>query len=243
MSQPSRDSLAIKVKGLSKAFGRTGVLRNLDLEVPWGEFLAIFGANGSGKTTLIRTLASLTRPDSGQIDVAGLSSRREGEKIRTIIGVVTHNILLYEELTVYENLKFYGRMFALKDVDQRINDAVGQMGLSHRMHQRVRILSHGMQKRLSIARALLHHPSILLLDEPESGLDQEALGLLQKAIGITKGSLRAVLMTTHNVEYGLSMADRVAIIADGKIVHKESKETLDVAGFRNTYLHFTGSAL
>ena len=243
MLQQSGPNPAIKVNGLAKAFGRAAALRRLDLEVPWGEFLTIFGPNGSGKTTLIKTLATLTRPDSGEVQVAGLSLTRDGERIRRLIGVVTHHTLLYEDLTAYENLNFYGRMFALNDIEERIYEVVGQMGMTPRLHQRVRTLSHGMQKRLSIARALLHRPSILLLDEPESGLDQEALGLLEEATRVEKGVHRTVVMTTHNVERGLLMGDKVAILANGRIAYQQSKEDLDMASFRDTYFQYTGAAL
>ncbi len=234
---------AIQVRGLNKAFGRTAVLRGLDLEVPRGEFLTIFGPNGAGKTTLIRVLATLTRPDSGRVHIEGLRLGADNQRIRRLIGVVMHNTLLYEGLTGYENLAFYARMFGLDAIEERVCHVADQMGIDSRLQERVRTLSHGMQKRFSIARALLHDPLVLLLDEPESGLDQAALEMLERAISRPDGRPRTVVMTTHNVERGLSLSHRVAILVNGKITCLEPRETVDVASFRSAYFRSTGATL
>jgi len=239
----ARAAPAIKVQGLEKAFGRARVLRGLDMEVAWGEVLTIFGPNGSGKTTLIKLLATLARPDSGRVLIGGLRHDRDGERIRRIIGVVTHNTLLYDDLTADENLRFYGRMFGLDEVGGCIQRVASQMGLISSLGQRVRTLSHGMQKRLSIARALLHDPAILLLDEPESGLDQEAQEMLRQVLHGGGTSSRTVVMTTHNLEQGLTMGHRVAIMAGGKLAYEEASSALDIASFRGTYFRYTGATL
>ena len=153
MENKSTEQLpAIQIKGLSKSFGEGPVLRNLDLDVGWGERFVLFGGNGSGKTTLIKTLATLARPDAGLIRIAGWDGRRQGTMLRRSIGVVTHQPLLYDELTGYENLRFYGRMYRVLDLDQRIRVVAAQVGVAQRLSARVRTLSHGMQKRLSLAR-------------------------------------------------------------------------------------------
>ncbi len=236
-------SLAIEIKGISKTFGRNAVLRNLDLQVFEEEFLTIFGPNGAGKTTLIKILATLARPDSGQVRILGLGLGVENNNIRRFIGVVMHNSLLYGELTGYENLAFYAKMFGVNPVSERVRQVAAQMGMTARLHQRVRTLSHGMQKRFSIARALLHDPPVLFLDEPESGLDQEALGMLENALVRRDGRRRTVLMTTHNVERGIALADRVAIIANGRISYIDDGKTLDMGSFREVYLRSTGTTL
>ena len=228
------------MEGLSKSFGEVLALHDLNLRVAWGEFLVIFGANGSGKTTLIRSLATLARPDSGRILVAGRDHRRDATSVRRYIGVVTHQPLLYDDLTGHENLRFYGRMFRLPDLEARISEVTQQMGLHRLLHKRVRTLSNGMQKRLSVARAVLHDPPILLLDEPETGLDQEALGLLDALLARNGTAPRTVLMTTHNLERGLAMGDRVAILAKGRIAYEESRRNLDVAGFRGAFSQYLG---
>ena len=174
---------AIRAEGLSKAYGRTPVLRGLSLEAGWGETLSVVGPNGAGKTTLIRVLAGLTRPDEGSVEIAGLPLDRMGRLARRVVGTVTHEPLLYDGLTVRENLRFTGRMFSLDRLDPRVELAADRMGVRPRLDERVGTLSHGLRKRVSIARALLHEPSILLMDEPETGLDRHALGLLESVVG------------------------------------------------------------
>ncbi len=214
------------------------MLHKLDLRVAWGEFLVLFGANGSGKTTLIRTLATLARSDGGRVQIGGRDPNRDGPLVRRLIGVVTHQPLLYGDLTGAENLRFYGRMFRLPDPEERIQSVARQMGVLGLLHRRVRTLSHGMQKRLSLARAVLHDPPILLLDEPETGLDQEALGYLDALLTGEGGTQRTVLMTTHNLDRGLSVGDRVAILAKGRIVYEEVRGNLDIAGFRGAFASY-----
>ena len=236
------EGAAIEVRGLKKAFGRTAVLRNLDLDLHWGEVLTILGPNGSGKTTLVKVLATLTRPDAGAVRVSGLDLARAGESVRRNIGVVTHDTLLYDGLTGYENLKFFARMFALTQIEERIETVAERMGMSARLHQRVGTLSHGMKKRFSIARALLHEPAILLMDEPESGLDQEALSMLKDLIVEGTSPFRAVLMTTHNVEYGLALGHRMAILAHGRIAYHESLDTAGTEAVKDAYFRYTEAA-
>lgn len=228
----SSSTEAIRIRGAAKSYGAVPVLHNLDLEVGWGERLVLFGVNGSGKTTLVKLLATLARPDSGRIEVAGLDVRRQGVQARRNMGVVTHQALLYDDLTAYENLRFYGRMFGVADLEQRISRVAGLTGIAHRLQARTRTLSHGMQKRLSMARALLHSPPILIMDEPETGLDQEALEMLE---GVVQQEAKAVLMTTHNLDRGLSLASRVAILAKGRIAYQAPREGLDPDEFRRIF--------
>ena len=239
MRTDTENRLAIEVKGLSKGFGRTPVLRGLDLEVPWGEVLTVLGANGSGKSTLVKTLATLMKPDGGQVRVGGLDPGRAGQAVRRIIGVVTHEPMLYDQLTGHENLTFTARMFGLDNVDERVSRAADRMGVTARLHQRVASMSHGLRKRFSIARALLHDPLVLLLDEPESGLDQEALGMLERMVADQAASARTVLMTTHNLERGLALGHRVAILSRGRIAYQESLDAVGTAAARDAYARYT----
>jgi heme exporter protein A len=223
---------AIRVEGLHKSFGDWPVLWDLDLTVGWGEFLALFGANGSGKTTLLRILSTQARPEAGNILVAGYDHRRQAQAIRRHVGVVGHQSFLYEELTCRENLIFYGRLFRIKDIHQRVEAVLSKVALSRRADQRVRTLAHGMQKRLAIARAILHQPSILLLDEPEGGLDRDSVVMLNHLLEEWTEAGRSVVMTTHNLELGLSWAGRVAVLAEGKLHFQESAEYLDAANLQ-----------
>ena len=232
------EAQAILVKGLRKGYGDWPVLWELDLSVGWGEFLVIFGANGVGKTTFLKILSTQARPDAGQVWIGGVERGRDPAAIRRRIGVVAHLGFLYEDMTCQENLAFYGRMYSLKKPRECIEEVLRLMGLEGRRNQRVRNLSHGMQKRLSIARAILHDPAVLLLDEPEAGLDQEALEMLGRLLEGWRGAGRAVVMTTHNLEHGLAWGDRVAILAGGKIAFEESRRSLDAASFAGTYRRY-----
>jgi heme exporter protein A len=227
---------AIKVQGLVKGFGDYPVLDGLDLDLDWGRRLTIFGANGSGKTTLLRLLSTQYRPDGGKIWIGGVERSQAPATIRRMIGVVAHHPMIYEDLTCEENLQFFGRMYGLKDLPMRIDDVLGQVGLRARARQRARTLSHGMQKRLAIARAILHDPPILLLDEPESGLDAEALeGLRSVMVGGAERP-RTVVMATHNVEVGLGWADEVTVLDEGRIVYRAERRQVDETHLRGVYL-------
>ena len=213
-------------------------MRDLDLVVGWGESLVIFGANGVGKTTLLKILSTQARPDEGEVWVAGVERAANPSAIRRRVGVVAHGGLLYEDMSCQENLVFYAQMFGLSNNRRRVEEVLGLVGLERQRGLKVRTLSHGMQKRLSIARAVLHEPAILLLDEPEAGLDQEALDLVGSLLNGWKEEGRTVVMTTHNLEQGLAWGQRVAILSQGKIAYEESRHSLDVAGFRGTYRQY-----
>ena len=219
---------AIEVTGLQKGYGDLPVLWDLDFSLGWGEFLTLFGANGSGKTTLLRVLAGQVRPDGGGIRIAGHDLRRRPRAARRQVGVVAHNGFLYEDLTCRENLIFYGRLYEVAGLKARVGEVLEQVGLSHRADRRVRGLSHGMQKRLAIARAILHQPSLLLLDEPESGLDRDSVAALAGLLREWTASGRSVVMTTHNTGLGLAWADRVAVLANGKLDFEEVRDYLGV---------------
>lgn len=235
---------AILARDVRKSFGRVAALRGIDLEVPHGQFLTILGANGSGKTTLLRILATLARPTSGVVQVAGIDPLRNAPAVRRSIGVVTHQPLLYGDLTVGENLAFYARMYGLERPQGRIVECLASLGMERRLEAKARTLSHGMQKRVSIARALLHDPIILLMDEPESGLDSEAVEMLEHTLRSPNTDLlRTVVMTTHNLERGLALGDQVAILAEGRIAYLEQCARVTVAEVRTTYVALTGTAL
>ena len=213
----SNADYAVRVRGVAKSFGRTPVLRGVDLDVPWGQTLCLVGANGSGKTTLLKILATLSKPDSGQVLIGGLSADRNGPLIRKRIGVVTHDPLLYDDLTGRENLRFVCRMFGLDRASERVKQVSEMVGMTTRLDRRIGAMSHGMKKRFSIARALLHDPSVLLMDEPESGLDQEAVALLDTVISERSHPRRTVIMTTHNLDRAFQLGDTLAVLSNGRV--------------------------
>jgi heme exporter protein A len=229
----------IEVRGLVKSFGSKVALEGVDLDVAEGEFLTLVGPNGAGKTTLVRILATLTRPTRGSVRMAGCDLGRQSSEVRRRIGLASHQTLLYGDLSAEENLRFYGRMYEVADLEERITALLQRVGLEHRRHDLVRAFSRGMQQRLSLARALLHDPAILLLDEPYTGLDQQAVEVLREVLVALVGRSRTVLMTTHNLERGLELCDRAAILVNGRIVYEADKSRLDVASFRETYRRCT----
>ncbi len=223
---------AISVRGLEKSFGEWPVLWNLDLTVRWGEMVALFGANGVGKTTLLRILSTQSKPDAGVIQVAGFSPGRSPHAIRRRVGVVAHQTFLYEDLTCQENLVHYGRLYGLDDPRRKADEALSKLGLTNRADHKVRTLSNGMQKRLSIARAILHSPQILILDEPEAGLDRESIGSLRSLLKEWTRAGLSVIMTTHDLDLGLSWAHRAAVLSGGRIHLPAPDEYMDGAQVR-----------
>ena len=221
---------AIEVSGLQKGYGDLPVLWDLDFSLGWGEFLALFGANGSGKTTLLRVLAGQARPDDGTVRIAGHDLRRRPQAARRQVGVVAHSGFLYDDLTCRENLTFYGRLYAVEDLKARVVEAMERVGLSHRADRRVRSLSHGMRKRLAIARAIFHQPSLLLLDEPESGLDRASVAALADLLREWTASGRSVVMATHNANLGLAWASQTAVLSNGKLDFDRAGDYLGLGG-------------
>ncbi len=228
--------LAIEVSGLTKSFGFLNALRGIDFKLKKGEFLALFGPNGAGKTTLIRILSALTRPSSGTAMVAGYDVKEAGPTMRREIGVISHASYLYGDLTPLENIMFFAEMYSVKNSKERSLEVIEEVGLKNRMHDRVRTFSRGMLQRLSIARAIVHDPSILFLDEPYSGLDQHASNVLKEQLQALHTNKRTILMTTHDFERGLEMCDRVAIQVNGKFALWEPVEKININNFENTYL-------
>lgn len=226
---------AVEAQGLSKTFGHLPALRGIDLRVRRGEFLVIFGPNGAGKTTLTKVLATIIKPSSGTVTVNGLNLKENAEELRRQIGVVTHQTFLYSNLTAYENLAFYSHMYDVPRAKERIGQVVAMVGMTSRLYDRVGILSRGMQQRLAIARALLHKPSLMLLDEPETGLDQQAISMLWEALLAEGEEKRTIILTTHNLERGLELGDRLIILARGEIVYQKQRQDLDLASLKQAY--------
>ena len=220
LSIPNSDH-AILAEGLEKSYREWPVLWDLDLSVSWGESLSLFGANGAGKTTLLRILATGVRPDAGVVRIAGHDLRRHTALARRCVGVVAHRSFLYDDLTPRENLNYYARLYGIPDRDAGIGAALERVGLSSRANHRVRTLSNGMQRRAAIARAILHQPDVLLLDEPETGLDQDSRQMLGDLLAEWTAGGRSVVLTTHDIELGIEWGHRAAVLSAGKLSFTE----------------------
>lgn len=231
---------AIQARSLAKSYGRQPALKDLDLTLNWGESLTVLGPNGSGKSTLIKLLSTLVRPTSGNLTEAGIDPQRNVTRLRSLIGVVTHESLLYEELTGKENLEYYGRIYGVDNLQSRIEKLTQALALTQHIHARVRTLSHGLRKRISLARALLHRPCLLFLDEPETGLDQEALGLLNQVLKDHLAAGGCSVVATHDVQGDILLGSQVAILVKGRFAYQGSSKSLDSNKLHSLYRQVTG---
>lgn len=207
----------IEISALTRSYGLRPVLRGVDLTAEAGTITAIFGPNGTGKSTLLRVVATLIRPSGGQVVVAGHPLPAHSEAVRGLIGAVLHGPLLYSELNADENLRFYARLYDLPTPQARIDALLERVGLIRRRKDPVRVYSRGMQQRLAVARALLHQPKVLLLDEPYTGLDPAGTALLDDVLREQARGGTAVVLTSHDLAHGLGLADRVVVLARGKV--------------------------
>jgi heme ABC exporter ATP-binding subunit CcmA len=225
----------VHMEGVTKRFGKVFALRGIDLQLGRGRFLGVFGPNGAGKTTLLKVLATLLRPSTGTITIAGYDIVQEADKVRSMLGVLVHRTFLYGQLTASENLQFYGRMFGVKKLPERILEVLQIVGLETHARQLVRTYSRGMQQRLAIARAILHQPALLLLDEPYTGLDQHASTHLQELLRQLHVAECTIIMSTHDVHRGLELYDDIAIQCRGKIAYYGSTAGIDLHAFEQLY--------
>lgn len=230
----SRDPV-IRVHDVRKVFGVLQALRGISFELNAGDFLTVFGPNGAGKTTLLRILAGLTRPTSGAATVAGYDVAEGNPGLRRELGVISHASCLYADLSALENLMFYADMYGLENARERAVQAIEEAGLQRRMHDRIKTFSRGMQQRLSIARAVIHDPSVLFLDEPFTGLDPHGSNALKRRLHSLHTEKRTVIMTTHDLACGLDMADRAAVQVGGRFALMEKVDDLDKGRFEELY--------
>lgn len=225
----------IEVHGLVKTFGLKRVLRGLEFQVDEGEFVALLGPNGAGKTTFIRILSSLSRPSMGVVRINGLDLPAQSNQVRQMLGVVAHQSLLYGDLSAEANLRFYARMYRLKDFGNRIAEVLEIVGLRPARRELVRTFSRGMQQRLAIARAILHNPKVLLFDEPFTGLDQDASEMLDGLLTEVAAHGRTVVMTSHDLPRAARLASRVDILSRGKVATSMPRAEVDRQGLAEVY--------
>ena len=232
---------ALRLCSLSKAYGPKPVLRKIDLVVPRGQVVCLFGINGAGKSTLLRTVAGLLRPDTGQVRIDELDIREYPEAARRRLGLISHASMTYPELTVQENLTFAARLYGVPNRSERVEELLASTELVSFRYDRAGILSRGLLQRLTIARALLHKPVVLLADEPFTGLDTGASNRLLALLDQFAGAGGTVLMTTHDTRMGLRCCQRVVVLDQGVLIFDALKDRIDSDRFAADYLSYARS--
>lgn len=225
----------LEANALSRRYGATLAVDGVSFELERGELLAVFGPNGAGKSSLLRMLAGTLIPDSGSIALDGAPLQAGDREWHAKVGVLSHKSFLYDALTAAENLHFYARLFAIPNAKSRIDERLHAVGLHDRRDSRAGEFSRGMRQRLALARTLLHDPTLVLLDEPYTGLDPHAAALLRGVLHSLRTEDRAVVLVTHNLVEGANLADRVAILDRGKVRYEASAGELPSGGIAGLY--------
>lgn len=232
----------IQVSGLYKRYGRKSVLRGVDLNVAAGQVMALLGDNGAGKSTLLRIISGLAKADRGDVLLDGHSLKRIGHELRRYIGLVSHAPLLYDSLSAEENLTFFAAMYDIQQPAARVEAVLHEIDLWTRRRDPVRTYSRGMIQRLAIGRAILHNPPVLLLDEPDTGLDQHSAQMLHELIRTLGAGNRAILLSTHNLDRAVEWADSISLLVGGKIVYQDATDNLNGEQLRQVYLEASTAA-
>lgn len=230
--------VVINLADVCKSFGSRHVLEGVSLKLESGEGLCVCGANGAGKTTLIKIIATMLRASAGLVEVCGFDASRQAEEIRPLIGVVLHESMLYSQLSVVENLRFFARLYGIKNSKSRIDELLEQTRLGPWRYDCIDILSRGMVQRSAIARAMIHEPEVLLVDEPFSGLDIDASENLVGVLQQFKDNGGAFVLTTHNVGFGMRCCEHVAVLDNGRIILQKRLAEIDAGEFARDYISY-----
>jgi len=236
------ETLALDSKEIGKKFGYSHAVRNVSLQVRRGEFVVLFGSNGAGKTTFLKISAMLMRPTRGNLAIEGFDVEKQPEEARRRVGFLSHNTFIYRDLSPLENLKFFCRLYGVSDAEDRLLDILDRVDLKRRARDPVRAFSRGMQQRVGIARTLLHSPSLILLDEPYTGLDARAAQTLNGFLDEASAAGKTVVLTSHDLGQGLRAATRAVILDKGSIVHDGRADDAAVRASYSRYIHQGGVA-
>ena len=232
----------IRAESLSKSFGRLKALQEINLTLPNGGFLLLAGSNGAGKSTFLRLLAGLTKPTAGQVYIGGVEPHKNAQ-IRTSLGLLSQHTLLYNDLTASQNLLFFCRLHCLDHATDRVAQALDEAKLNTHQNQKVRFFSRGMRQRLSLARALLHDPTVLLMDEPFTGLDREATRHLRQRLAQLKKQGRTTILITHRMDEVTPLIDHLALLNQGQLCYYGSWENPDPSALTAHCDQYIGSVI
>jgi heme exporter protein A len=224
----------VEVAELARAFGSRKAVAGVTFSLAPGDCLAVFGPNGAGKTTLLRILAGLLKPSSGSARLAGVPLPG-GSRARSRVGLISHHTMLYEALSARENVSFAARLYGIRDPLTPVEDSLRRMSMLERADSPVRLLSRGMQQRVSIARAMVHAPQVVLADEPYNGLDESGARALTVLLRELRSSGTAIIIVTHNLAEGLSLATHAAVMQRGRFVRYDASERIDHGSYATTY--------
>lgn len=227
--------MRLRASQLTRDFGHRTIVKNATFSVQPGEVVTIFGPNGAGKTTLIKILATLLKPTSGKLEIEGTDAIAEYSDVRHRLGVVIHENLAYPSFSPYENLQFFGQMYGVKQLEHRATTLLAEVGLQRFLHEPLRIFSRGMTQRFMIAKALLHAPSVLLLDEPFSGLDAAARQVVLDRIAQERQKGTGIVITTHNTELGYLAGTRFIFMIKGELEEVARKDEIEAETLRLAY--------
>ena len=231
--------LAIEAKKLTKTFGTRKAVDKVSFELPEGSFLSVFGPNGAGKTSLLRILSTLDRPTEGTAHLMGIDLAEDADTARVHIGLISHNPMLYPDLSAEENLLFFAELYGVVDAPARVDEMLRAVELSHRRKDAVSTFSRGMTQRLSIARALIHDPQVVFLDEPYSGLDPHAVEVFDELLAAQREG-RTFVMVSHDLNRGFEMCTHALVLARGKVKLYAQKSELDFGAFSQLYRETVG---
>ena len=237
MDQEQKHNTVIDVQKICKSF-LGPVLKNVSLSVTQPQSVFICGINGAGKSTLLKILSGLLQPDSGSVYIHGKCLRREAEQVKASLGVIMHRSMVYPDLTVQENLHFVARLYGLNKRGEKVAAMMDQVGLTAFRYDKASVLSRGLLQRLSIGRALIHEPTVILADEPFTGLDTDSVRFFTKSMEAFRHQGGTIILTTHDALQGIACSDRVIVIDRGGILLDQPTSEIDSAAFAENYLKY-----
>jgi len=233
---------ALESQNIRKIYGHFTALAGISLTVKRGEFVTLFGRNGAGKTTFLKVAATLVRPTQGKLQIEGINVPENAEDARRRIGFLSHNTYVYRDLSPLENMKFFARLYGVDGSEERIKALLDRVGLRRRMDDPVRAFSRGLNQRVGIARVMLHDPSLILLDEPYTGLDANAVQILNDMLDEANSRGKTIIVTTHDLEHGLRAATRAVIIDRGKVVFDGAAQGSEVREAYGRYVRLDATS-